>query len=192
MWGVLLFLSLSHPPPEFFPFSPPPRHAHHWHARHIPPAATNPRYHEPRSTQAHTHKQVGYTNHLQYSNKTKDEGENKRGETFCNEGITLRPMPRPEARKARHDESRRPHHAPQQRQPCPRLTPSTHTRHDPPPPPACVTTAHRENQTARSPKPRQDHAPRTDHQRPGDPRTLDPSIYQFIATCTIYLTKPLK
>ena len=161
MWGVLLFLSWSHPPPEFFPFSPPPYHAHHAHARHTRHDPTIPRSHDPTNPEArkhtHTHKQVGYTNHVQYSNKTKDEGENKRGETFCNEGITPRPTPRPEARKARHDESRRPHHATQQRQPCPRLTPSTHTRHDPPPPPACVTTAHRENQTARTPNPEAIH-----------------------------------
>ena len=151
-----------------------------------------------------------YTNYVQYRNKTKDGGENKRGVTLCNEGIAHPtppyPTPHPEAQKAQHDESRRPHHATQQRQPCPSLTPSTQTRHDPPPPPACAATAHRENQTAgstqetgngsgnqtspagpgagypdqlpgsdsqpRCPKPRQDHAPRTVHHRPGDPRTL--------------------
>ena len=160
MWGVLLFLSWSHPPPEFSPFRPrptmPTMPTHGTPGTYHPPG-TIPRYHEPRSTQAHTHKQVGYTNHVQYSNKTKDEGENKRGETSCKEGITPRPTPRPEARKARHDERQRPHHATQQRQPCPRLTPSTHTRHDPPPPPACVTTAHRENQTARTPNPEAIH-----------------------------------
>lgn len=213
MWGVLLFLSLSHPPPEFFPFSPPPTTPHPARTAHPAHTTRLARSHEPTNPEArkHTHTQTSRlykpcTNHVQYSNKTKDGGENKRGDTLCNEGITPRPMPRPEARKARHDESRRPHHATQQRQPSPMLTPSTQTRHDPPPPPACAATAHRENQTAgstqetgngsgnqtspagpgagypdqlpgsdsqpRCPKPRQDHAPRTDHQRPGDPEPL--------------------
>lgn len=146
MWGVPLFLSWSHPPPEFSHFLPLPHHAHHWHTRHtrhIPPARHEHRTHEPRSTQAHTLKQAGYTNSIQYSNKTKDEGENKRVESFCNEGIAnstqpraliqpRAPMPYPEARSPNPNNTR---------QPC-----------------------------------------------PGDPRTLDPTLYQFLATCQNYLT----